>query len=50
MSYANLLLYMRTLPDYSATKKDKAGGEQERIDADDPANNAKIEKLLFGNG
>lgn len=41
---------MRTLPSYCAESKDKAKAQQEQIDADDPKNNKKIEKLLFGNG
>ena len=41
---------MRTLPDYSAKKKDGEKKEQEHIDADDPRNRKKIEEILFGNG
>jgi len=50
VSYANVLLYLRTLPDYgyeSKNRKDKKG-RGEVINADDPANRDKIEKLLFG--
>ena len=50
MSYANVVMYMRTLPDYSAKKgKDKDGKKpQEKINADDPANRAKVDAILFG--
>ena len=49
MSYANLVMYMRTLPDYSAKKDKKGDKKQERIDADDPANRDKVNEILFGN-
>ena len=49
MSYANVLLYTRTLPDYSV-KKHAKDGANEKVNADDPANKAKVEKILFGNG
>ena len=52
MSYANLVMYMRTLPDYSAKKdKGKKDGKkkQEKINADDPANRDKVNEILFGN-
>lgn len=43
-----MLMYMATIPSYNY-KSDKNGGKsQEHIDADDPANKEKIEKLLFG--
>jgi hypothetical protein len=46
---------MRTLPDYSyeSEKRKEKRGEgrgHERLDADDPKNNDRIEKILFGNG
>ena len=51
MSYANVVMYMRTLPDYSAKKgKDKDGKKpQEKINADDPANRDRVNEILFGN-
>lgn len=47
MSYANTVLYGRTLPSYG-TKKDrkKKGGRQEVIRMDDPKNRDRIKQLL----
>lgn len=51
MSYANVVMYMRTLPDYSAKKDKGKNGEkqQEKINADDPANRDRVNEILFGN-
>lgn len=51
MSYANVVMYMRTLPDYSAKKDKGKKGEkpQEKINADDPANRDRVNEILFGN-
>lgn len=51
MSYANVVMYMRTLPDYSAKKNKGKKGEkpQEKINADDPANRDRVNEILFGN-
>lgn len=49
ISYANMLLYMSTIPDYHMkTDKDGKKKNQEHIDADDPANRDKVNKILFG--
>lgn len=52
MSYANMLLYMRTIPDFSYEREQRdkkhGGNAQEHIDASDPNNRDKVEKLLFG--
>ena len=48
MSYANCILYGRTLPTYNA-KKDSQKTEnrkEETIKADDPRNKDKISKLI----
>lgn len=50
MSYTNVVMYMRTLPDYSVGKDKKDGKKkQEKINADDPANRDKVNEILFGN-
>lgn len=46
MSYANLLLYGASLPTYRSDKKDKRGRKQEKINADDPSNNKRIQELI----
>ena len=43
-----MILYMRTLPSYDVKKGNGGEREQEHIDADDPTNKNKVEKLLFG--
>lgn len=47
MSYANLTLYMATLPSYNAgKKKDGYHDDGRRLDASDPKNDAEIRKIL----
>ena len=47
-----MLLYLRTLPDYEYEREHRKDRKDkgEVINADDPSNRDKIEKLLFGNG
>lgn len=42
MSYANLLMYSSVIPGYEDEEK------EEVIDADDPRNQEKINKLFYG--
>lgn len=49
MSYVNVVMYMRTLPDYSATKDKKGKEGKEVINADDPRNRDRVNEILFGN-
>ena len=49
MSYVNVVMYMRTLPDYSATKDKKGKEGTEVINADDPRNRDRVNEILFGN-
>lgn len=47
MSYANVIMYSSVLPSYDGKKKDKKGGEpQKLIKADDPANREEVRKFF----
>jgi len=53
MSYANIIMYGAVLPSYDNEVNDKSEsntwkGKGERINADDPANREKVNKILFG--
>lgn len=51
VSYANLILYMSTLPSYSdlkAGKEDKDKKPEKTINASDPSNQDEVAKILFG--
>lgn len=51
ISYANMILYMATLPSYDSYKDKSEAKKKDRgevINADDPANREKVEKMLFG--
>lgn len=54
MSYANLVLYLATLPSYENAKEKHSGkGDSDKskeptINADDPENQESIRKILFG--
>lgn len=48
MSYANIIMYLATIPSYDMGKDKKGGKKQEHINADDPANRKKVEQILFG--
>lgn len=47
MSYCNLIMYNKILPVYNS-KDTKKGNDEEKINADDPKNQERIRKLLFG--
>jgi hypothetical protein len=44
MSYVNMILYCSVLPVYDDEKKE----DEEVINADDPKNREKYNKILFG--
>lgn len=44
MSYANMILYSSVLPGYDDVKE---GDQEQTIDADDPANQQRIQELLY---
>ena len=47
MSYVNLIMYGSVLPSYNP-KGDKGKRNDEHINADDPRNREKVNKILFG--
>jgi hypothetical protein len=48
MSYQNLIIYSSVLPGYDFDKDGRDNKKDEVINADDPANRDRINKILFG--
>lgn len=46
MSYANCIMYSAVLPSYKRKGNGQGGGEQDRIDVDDPRNRDKVKRFL----
>lgn len=46
LSYANLILFGATLPDYSRDRKKQGGGGQDVINASDPNNRQRVKDFL----
>ncbi len=47
VSYANLILYSSIFPDYNSKSENKKENNTEIIDADDPRNAEKVNKILL---